>query len=358
MKDYYKILGVDRNATKEEIKRAYRRLAKKYHPDLNKDPKAAEKFKEINEAASVLLDDEKRKQYDLYGTTSEDSFSSSQDFYDFGFGPDFGFEDIFDFFFDRKKSRKKAKDIYLDLYLTLEECYNGCEKEISIEKYEICDKCKGRGYVNPEDIVICDMCNGTGYIRNVKRTLFGIFSTTTTCKKCNGSGKIIRNPCSKCKGTGRIKVKKKIKVKIPNDIDDGDILRIPGEGEPGVRSEEKGNLYIKIHLKEHELFKRKGKDLYITIPLSFTKLLLGCEIYVPTLKGRVKLKIPPNTESHTLFRLKGLGLNNGDLYVKVVGKGRINRKNKELIKKLDQIMEDPYNEFLRRYNKYFKETSN
>ncbi len=358
-KDYYSILGVSRNASKEEIKKAYRKLAKKYHPDLNKnDPSASEKFKEINEAASVLLDDKKKEQYDLYGANANFDFSGSDFGSDFGFS--FDFDDFFDMFFGESSkrrsssSKKRGDDIYLDLEINLEDVFFGAEKKISYQAYDVCENCQGRGYVNDSDVEVCDICHGYGHVKNVKRTIFGVFSTTTVCKKCEGEGKIIKNPCKKCNGSGRILVKKQLTVKIPKGINNGEILRIRGEGNAGLKSGIKGNLYLRIYVKEHLLFKRKGNDLYVELPISFVKLALGTKVEVPTLsKDKIILKIPKRTETHTMFRIKGEGINGGDLYVKVIGSVRLDGKTEKALKEIRDKVKDPYDDFVKKYNEYF-----
>lgn len=357
-KDYYEILGVSRNATKEEIKKAYRKLAKKYHPDLNKDdPSAAEKFKEINEAAAVLLDDEKRRQYDLYGSDANFDFSGSNFGSDFGFN--FDFDDIFDMFFGdssrrRSSSTKRGEDIYLDLEVDLEDVVHGSEKKVSYTAYDVCDVCNGRGFVNDNDVQICDVCKGHGYVKNVKRTIFGVFSTTTVCKKCGGEGKIIINPCKKCKGTGRLLTKKQLVVKIPKGINNGEILRVRGEGSAGLNSGVKGNLYIRVYVREHPVFKRKGNDLYVEVPVSFVKLALGTKIEVPNLSNqRIILNIPKSTETHTLFRIKGEGINGGDLYVKVIGSYKLDKATEKALKSISDKVSDPYLDFVKKNEKFF-----
>lgn len=361
-KDYYEILGVSRNASKDEIKKAYRNLAKKYHPDINKSEEAKQKFKEINEAASVLLDDEKRKQYDTYGTSDFDQFSQKDFGSDFGF--DFDFDDIFDMFFGTRNSRRnyqsrrkqKGDDIYLNLELNLEEVYKGVEKEITIDVYETCDNCHGKGYVNDSDIRICDECNGTGIIKDVRRTVFGVFSTTTTCRRCNGEGTIIVNPCKKCSGKGIIKRKKTLLVNIPAGVNNNEVLRLRNQGN-AIKDSSNGDVYIQIRVKEHNLFMRKENNLYVDIPVSFVDLALGTEIQVPTLSGnKILMKIPPNTQSHTIFRIKGEGINKGDLYVKVIGVLDTNFKSKKLLKELKKQVKDPYEEFKRKYSEFFSKS--
>ncbi|HDP74061.1 MAG TPA: molecular chaperone DnaJ [Candidatus Woesearchaeota archaeon] len=364
-KDYYDTLGLSKDATKEDIKKAYRKLAKQYHPDLNKSEEASKKFKEVNEAVSVLLDDEKRKQYDLYGRTFEDSFSQ-QDFdfrpgSNFGFG-DFGFDDIFDMFFTgssrhsrRKASRDRGEDVYVDLEISLEDAYNGAEKKIRIDSKDVCRECSGKGYSDEDDISVCPDCNGTGYVKSVKRTIFGVFSSTTGCRKCGGEGRIVKNPCKSCKGSGFLRKEESFTVSIPSGISEGEILRVRDKGNAGFRSGTRGNLYIRISIKEHSLFERRGNDLYVEVPVSFTKLALGGEIEVPSLSsGRLSLKIPPGTDSHTTFRLRGKGINGADLYAKLIGKAILNRKAKKLVEQLDEIIEDPYKEFRKKHSSFFK----
>jgi molecular chaperone DnaJ len=352
-KDYYKILGVSENASKEDIKKAYKRLAKKYHPDLNKsDPDAAEKFKEINEAASVLGDEKKRAQYDRFGSTSEGfgGGTGGFDFSDFGFS-DFGFdfEDIFDTFFSRGFGRhsrgpRRGADLRYDLEITLEEAAFGTKKNIVVPRMEKCDECNGTGALSDSDINVCDKCNGRGRVQNIKRTPFGIFSTTTTCPKCRGEGKVITKPCPKCNGTGLVHHDRKIEIKIPNGIDDGNELRIPGGGEAGTKNGAPGDLYVVVHIRPHDIFSRSGNDINIEIPISFSQAALGDEINVPTLKGKAKLKIPQGTQTNTIFRMKGKGIPNlhgygaGSENVQVVVKTptKLTKKQKELLRELEK----------------------
>lgn len=347
VKDYYKILGVPRNATKEEIKRAYKRLAKKYHPDLNKDPKAAEKFKEINEAVSVLADDEKRAQYDKYGTVGEDmgfGFDFSEfmsNIADFGFDFDKIFERFFGGGFERET---KGADLRYDLYITLEESAFGVTKHIKIPRLEKCERCNGTGAKTSDDIVTCPECNGTGFSRRVRRTPFGIISTTTTCRKCRGSGKYIQKECEECDGTGVVKKIRRIEVKIPAGAEEGTKLRISGMGEAGQKGLPPGDLYIVIHIKKHSIFERKGNDVYVEVPIPFTIAALGGEIEVPTLEGKAILKIPPGTQYGTLFRMKNKGIpylhgsGRGSQYVRVIIEipKRLTKKQKKLLKEFGE----------------------
>ncbi len=357
-KDYYKILGVDKNATKEEIKKAYKNLAKKYHPDLNKGEGAAEKFKAINEAAAVLGDDEKRARYDQFGTTAE-QFAGGRgfDFSDFGF--DFGdfasfdFGDIFDRFFSgggegifgsRRRGPRNGSDLRYDIEITLEEAAFGTTKNIVIPRLTKCNKCHGSGAESESDIVECPDCDGKGMARKVQRTPFGVFSTTTTCRKCKGSGEFIKNECSVCDGTGIVKKNIKIEIKIPAGAEEGTNLRVMGEGEAGEKGANAGDLYVIVHVKEHDVFEREGDDININIDVPFTLAALGGEIDVPTLKGKAKLNIPAGTQSNTVFRMKdkgiphlhgrGIGSENVEVVIKVPE--RLTKKQKELLKEFEK----------------------
>ncbi|MEM0231333.1 MAG: molecular chaperone DnaJ [Candidatus Woesearchaeota archaeon] len=334
-KDYYKILGVPPNASKEEIKRAYKELAKKYHPDLNRgDKEKEEKFKEINEAYRVLSDDNLRANYDKFGSAEAGGFqagSSGFDFRDFDFSD---FEDLFsgfgsffeDFSMGGRSSRtrpKRGADIYHDVEITLEEAASGLVKSFILEKNEECEACKGTGAENGE-FKVCEACNGTGYVRSTRRTPFGMFSTSGPCRSCNGTGRIAEKRCRVCHGSGYVLKKKKIEVKIPAGIDSGAELRVQGEGEPGSHGGRPGDLYIRVFVKPHPIFERKGDDLYTRVSIPYTKLVLGGTAQVPTLtSGNVSIKIPPHTQPGTMFRLKGSGMPRlngygyGDEYVTV-----------------------------------------
>ena len=334
-KDYYKILGVERNATKEEIKKAYKRLAKKYHPDISKEPDAEKKFKEINEAASVLGDDEKRTKYDQYGSTYDQMAGKGFDASDFGFSGfgDFGsfdFEDIFERFFgggfqgSRARRSGRGADLRYDIEISLEEAARGTEKEIVLQKNEKCSRCEGSGAKSKADIKMCPQCNGRGAVKQTRRTPFGMFATTTTCPKCRGAGEYIKEECPVCDGTGLVNKTKKIKISIPAGAENGTNLRISGEGEAGQRGAGSGDLYVVVHVKEHDVFSRQGDDLYVNVKISFVTAALGGEIEVPTIDGKARLKIPAGTQSNTVFRLKGKGIpylhghGSGSEYVEVI----------------------------------------
>lgn len=305
MKDYYSILGVSRNASQEEIKKAFRRLARQYHPDLNPGNKEAEeRFKEINEAYYCLSDPVRRANYDRYGTAEAPQgfgFETYTTFSDI-------FEDIFEGFFGsfgfRKNKPTKGADLRYDLTITLEEAAKGVEKIIKIPRWQECIRCNGSGIKPGSEPVICPSCGGTGYIRYSQ----GFFSVSKTCSKCGGKGRIIKNPCSDCSGAGKIRVEHKLSIKIPPGVDTGSKLKVSGEGEMGEFGGPRGDLYIFIHVKEHEFFKRDGMNLYCSFPISFVKAVFGGQIEVPTLDGKETIEIPAGTSSGRVFKLKGKGL--------------------------------------------------
>jgi len=351
-KDYYKILGVEKGASKEEIKKAYKTLAKKYHPDINKETDSQEKFKEINEAASVLGDDQKRKAYDQYGEDAfkqggfDRGFSGYSDFSGFGSGNEFDFDDVFEMFFGgnpRRRTRDKGVDLRFDLELNLEDAAFGIEKEIHVRKKNVCSDCSGKGGSKLET---CGVCHGTGYQKTVKRTPFGAFQTTSACEECQGTGKIIKEPCETCDGAGYVVSEKKIKIKTPQGIESGMRLRVLGEGDAGSRGQEPGDLYVYINVLDHEFFERDGNDIYIEVPISYTQAAFGDEIEVPTLKGKAKIKIPAGTQSETILKMRGKGIpyqdgvGAGDQNVKVsveVPK-HLNKKQEEALKKYGDLM--------------------
>ncbi|HEY83196.1 MAG TPA: molecular chaperone DnaJ [Dehalococcoidia bacterium] len=308
-RDYYEILGVPRNATNEEIKRAYRRLAFKYHPDHNHDDGAEEKFKEINEAYEVLSDASKRATYDHFGHSGTDGFFT-RGFEGFDFG---GFGDIFDAFFSgmtyaARHAPQRGADLHSKLTISFEEAALGCEKEIGIRRIELCSLCHGTGARPGSQPSRCPHCDGTGRVRRVERSLFGRFINTTICEQCQGEGKVITEPCPQCRGAGREKRERRIFVEIPAGVEDGSRIRLSGEGDAGMRGGSPGDLYVAISVLKHELFTRQGDDVIYELPLNFAQAALGTEVEVPTLYGKTKLHIPPGTQSGEEFRLKNKGI--------------------------------------------------
>jgi molecular chaperone DnaJ len=292
-KDYYDILGVSKKATKEEVKKAYKKLAKKYHPDVNKSPDAEKKFKEINEAASVLADERKREQYDRFGSAEG---IGGFDFRGFDFGGGFGginFDEIFEMFtggmnpFGRRSRRGgpiRGNDLAYEINIDLEDAAFGAEKQIVVPVLISCEKCNGSGAENPDDIETCHDCNGSGYVKRSSRTPFGIFATTSSCRTCGGTGKYIKNLCNFCDGEGRIEKENKITVDIPKGVHTGTRLRLAGKGEAGLKGGRAGDLYVVIYVKEHEIFERKENDIYVRVPISYAQAAIGAEIEAPTLK--------------------------------------------------------------------------
>ncbi|MDO8660759.1 MAG: molecular chaperone DnaJ [Candidatus Woesearchaeota archaeon] len=341
-KDYYSILGVDKNSTEEEIKRAYKTQAKKWHPDLNKDSGASDKFKEINEAAAVLGNAEKRKHYDQYGTSEGPTGFEGFD----PRGEGFDFENIFDSFFrgfggsrNSNGGPERGRDLLYDLDITLEEAYKGLTKTVQFEKYDTCTLCKGKG---GEGFTTCNTCKGRGQVQRTQRTPFGIFATTTTCPTCRGEGEAIEKPCDNCDGAGRLEIDKKIDIAIPAGVDNGTRLRVRNEGEAGERGTKTGDLYVTIHVREHKQFKRQGQDLFVEITVPFTTACLGGEVEVPTLDGNETIELPESTQPNTIFRLKhkgmpGIHAGKGSLHatVHVEIPKKLNKKQKELIKEFE-----------------------
>ncbi len=336
-----------RHASDEALKRAFRKLAFQYHPDRNKDPGAEEKFKEINEAYQVLSDPEKRRRYDHYGRVDIEG-----GFPDFGFG---GLGDVFESFFGgfgtpfaRTAQRVPHKGDSLQSHLTLsfKEAVFGCSKEVEMQRIEFCSSCDGIGSkpgTNPET---CPDCRGTGQVRRVQQSIFGRFTHITTCSRCGGSGTVISNPCPQCQGRGRIKVKQRIRVDIPAGVDDGQRLRLDGEGSAGLYGGPPGDLYVTFSVKPHNFFQRDGSDILYELSINFAQAALGDEIRVPSLDGRVDLKIPPGTQSGKIFRLKGKGIphidgkGRGDLLVKVdiITPQRLDKNQRRLFEELAKIL--------------------
>lgn len=348
-RDPYEVLGVARDASPEEIKKAYRRLARKYHPDVNpNDKEAEEKFKEVKEAFDILSDENRRANYDRFGHTDEAGFGAG------GFGQGFsgfGFEDIFESFFGggmrsrRPTGPERGSDLRYDLEISLKEAAFGLDTTITIPRDETCGTCDGSGAKPGSGAEKCSHCGGSGQRQTVRSTAFGRFVSVTTCEACGGEGRIIRDKCSHCHGTGRVRRERKIEVKIPPGVDSGSRLRINGEGEAGLRGGPPGDLYVVIHVKPHPKFKRQGNDIIIDIPITFTQAALGAEIEVPTLDGEAKLKIPEGTQTGTKFRLRGKGIpylrghGRGDQHVRVNVRTpqKLSAKQRELLKEFARL---------------------
>ena len=370
-KDYYQILGVPRNATDEEIKRAYRRLARQYHPDVNRSKEAEEKFKEINEAYQVLSDPEKRRLYDTYGEHWQEfqrggvgagaGYTTSRVDFDFDPFADLGIGDIFDTLFGRttRVAEERELDIEAQLEITLEEAYNGATKRIQVEREEICSTCKGTGTRPNGRVGVCPTCGGKGRVR----VGFSFFSSETICPDCKGSGRRIVDPCKDCAGTGLIRTVKTIEVKIPRGVDTGARLRLRGEGNASP-SGRRGDLYLYIVVQPHPIFKRKGDDLYMEVPIAFYEAGLGGEIEIPSIDGKtVKFSIPAGTQTGQVFRLAGKGMPRlhghgyGDLYVttKIVLPQKLGVRDRQLLEEFKNLHpENPRMELFRQAMRYGK----
>ncbi len=365
-RDYYEVLGVSKTATDDELKRAYRKLAKKYHPDANPDNKeeAEKKFKEVNEAYEVLSDSQKRRMYDQFGHDGPSGFGGGNPgggYYSYstsGFSgfEDFDLGDIFSSIFGggSRNSRKnngpiRGADLRYNLDITFEESFMGTEKEITISRDETCTTCSGTGARPGTSPETCKTCGGTGQIKQVQNTILGQMQTTRTCSACHGSGKIIKDVCDNCKGKGTVRKQARIKVKIPAGIDTGQSIVLKGEGEPGVRGGAKGDLYIVVRIKKHSIFTRKGTTVYCNIPITFTQAVLGAELEIPMVDGKKeKYKIPDGTQNATTFTIKGKGFknintnNNGDFVftVNVQIPKRLSKEQRELLVQLAKTMNE------------------
>ena len=353
-KDYYDVLGVSKTATADEIKKAYRKLARQYHPDVNKDnPEAAEKFKEASEAYSVLSDEQKRAQYDQFGHAAFENggaggaggFGGFEGFGGFGGG---GMEDIFDMFFGGQgrgargsnAGPQRGADLRFDLEITFEEAAFGLEREISLYRDEQCPHCHGNGAEPGSKVETCPECHGSGEIRFTQNTMFGQMTNVRPCPKCHGEGKIISEPCKECRGQGTVKKNKKLKVKIPAGVDNGSRLRVAGEGEAGVKGGPSGDLYVYLYVKPHKFFERDGTTVYCEVPINIVQATLGDEIKVPTLDGQVVMKVPEGTQPGKVLRLKGKGIpslrnsTRGDqlVRIKVVVPQKLNEKQKDALR--------------------------
>lgn len=360
-RDYYEVLGIDKSASEADIKSAFRKLAKKYHPDVSKEADASDKFKEAQEAYAVLSDENKRKQYDQYGHAAVNNGGSGYDYSDFDFSDIFG--DMFgggfgDFFGGgRSKTRaSKGRDRVIRMDLDFEEAVFGTTEEIKLEVSETCDSCSGRGGHNE---TTCPDCHGSGQINVEQRTMFGTFMTRTTCSRCSGKGKTYKEKCNVCRGSGKISKTKTIEVKVPAGVDTGNQLRMSGLGEAGHNGGPNGDIYIEFNVKKHPIFIRKGNDIYLELPITITEAVLGTKKDIPTLYGSVKLSIPAFSESGDKHRLKGKGISDvnyggkGDMYVviDVTIPKKLTKEQKKLFEQLDETdLAD--NDRLKQINKY------
>ena len=357
-RDYYEVLGVEKNASDSEIKKAYRKLAMKYHPDQNPGDKAAEeRFKEVNEAYEVLSDADKKARYDQYGFAGVDpNFNPGFG----GAGGGFGFGDLGDIFGDffggfgfgggsgssaRQNAPQKGQNIVAQVEITFEEAAFGAEKEITVGVIDDCSKCHGTGCKEGTSPETCPTCHGTGTVRTTRQTAFGTFTQQAACPKCGGAGKTIKDPCPTCKGKGKVRRNKKLSVQIPAGIDDGQSVRVRGEGNVGANGGLRGDLLVTVSVRRHKLFQRDGANVLCEMPITFSQAALGADIEVPTLDGKVRYHVPEGTQTGTTFRLKGNGMyyvgytTRGDQYVTVVVETPTNltKEQKELLRKLESV---------------------
>ncbi len=375
-RDYYEVLGISKGASEQEIKKAYRSMAKKYHPDLHPGDADAEKnFKEVNEAYSILSDAEKKSMYDQYGHAGVDpNMGAGGGFGGFGggFGGfDFGdIGDIFGSFFgggsssSRRNAPMRGDDVSAQVFISFEEAAFGCKKEISYSKIERCSECSGTGAAKGTNAETCSKCHGSGQIKVTQRTPLGMMQSTRACDECRGTGKIIKNPCGECRGTGYVKLRKKIEVSIPAGIADGQRISLRGLGDDGRNGGGTGDLIIFVSVRPHHVFTRRGNDLYCDVPITFTEAALGAEINIPTLEGDEKFKIPEGTQSGTVFRIRGKGIcsvNNpkykGDLEfaVNVEVPRNLDSKQKDILKSFaDACGEKHYQKKKKFFDKFKK----
>ncbi len=357
-RDFYEVIGVPKNASDDEIKKAYRKLAKKYHPDLNPGDKEAEmKFKEVNEAYEVLSDKQKRARYDQFGHAGVDPSYGAGPTGQGPFGEDIDLGDIFNSFFggfggggrrSNPNAPRKGADTEVSLTISFEEAAKGCKKEITYNNVEKCDACGGSGAAAGSSPKTCPSCHGSGQVTINQRTPFGVIQTSRTCDRCRGTGKTIDNPCKKCSGTGRKNERRTIEISVPAGIDDGQILNIRNKGNAGVNGGPNGDLHVYISVKPHSIFERKADDVWCEIPITFTQASLGDEVVVPTLDGKVTYSIHEGTQPGDIFKLKGRGIphlnskGRGDQYVKVTIETprHLSSKQRELLKEFDATISD------------------
>lgn len=367
-RDYYEVLGVNKNASDEEIKRAFRKLAKQYHPDVNKEPGADAKFKEIGEAYSVLSDANKRRQYDQFGHAAFDGGAGGgfSGFEGFSF-EDFDLGSIFEqmmggsFGGSRSRGTRKSKgaDKLVNMTLTFEEAVYGAEKEFKVNIDDVCDDCNGHG---GHDEKTCSRCNGRGRVISEQRTMFGIFQSESACPECDGKGVTYSKKCTTCSGRGSINRDKKIKLRVPRGVEDGDTMRMPSKGNAGINGGPRGDIYIEFKVKEHEIYQRDGRDIYVRIPLTITEAVLGCKKEVPTVQGTIITEIPAGSQNGDKFKFRGKGIDDeksgkkGDAYgiINVIIPTKLDNAQKKLFKELKETKLDKDPDFIK-YNKYTDE---
>ena len=372
-RDYYEVLGVSRGASEDEIKKAYKKMARKYHPDLNPGDKTAEeKFKEVNEAYEVLSDADKKARYDQYGHAGVDpnfgaggfggGFDGSFDFGDLG--------DIFGSFFGgfgggrrtNPNAPQRGESIRMSIAISFEEAAFGCEKAVTVERYETCDTCHGNGCAPGTSPEVCPDCHGTGTVQVRRQTPMGVFATSSPCPKCGGKGRIIHQPCKDCRGSGMVRKKKTIQASIPAGIDNGQTISIRGQGNAGKNGGPAGDLIVGVRIKPHPHFQREGTSVLCEAPITFTQAVLGAELEIPTIDGKVKYTLPEGTQSGTTFRLKGKGIpsingrGRGDQYVTVYIETpkNLNKEQKEALKKFAETMGESNYEEQKKFFKKFK----
>jgi len=350
-KDYYDALGVSRDASEKEIKQAFRRLARQYHPDVNKDDGAEERFKEINEAYEVLSDTDKRATYDQFGHAGLNN-NGGRGFGGFGFSDPFEiFEEVFGqgfgFRTSSRRGPRRGADLRYNLDLTFEEAIFGCEKEISLSRYEACPTCQGSGAEPGTSTTRCSKCNGTGQVRQVQRSILGSFVNVTTCPTCQGTGKTIPHPCGQCKGERRIYASHKLAVNVPPGVGQGTQIRLAGEGEMGKGGGPPGNLYVVLDVKSHPIFQRRDDDILIEMQINVAQATLGADVKVPTLEGEEEISIPPGTQSGTVLRLRDKGVphlrrngrGNQLVLVRVAVPDKLTNEQRQLFQELDKTLE-------------------
>ena len=373
-RDYYEVLGINKGASEDEIKKAYKKLARKYHPDMNPgDKEAEEKFKEINEANEVLSDPTKKARYDQFGFAGVDPNYGAGGGGGWGDGGGFDFGDLGDIFGSffgggfgggqqRRNGPQRGESIRMSISVSFTEAAFGCEKEVTLDRTENCPTCHGSGCAEGTTPEVCPECRGSGTVQVRRQTPMGVFATTTTCPKCGGQGKIIHQPCSDCRGSGRAHKRRTVKVSIPEGIDNGQTISLRGQGHAGKNGGPAGDLLITVMIKPHELFRRDGTSVFCEAPITFTQAVLGAELEIPTIDGKVKYTIPEGTQTGTVFRLRGKGIpvlngrGRGDQYVTVTIETPrdLNKEQKEALRKFSETLGESNYEQQKSFFKKFK----